>query len=77
VVATLTVTLVAEFSLIVTLAGDTVQVASEGAPAQVSEMVPLSPPSGATLKLYGAVCPGVTVVVVVEPAAAVTLKSSP
>lgn len=51
VVATLTATLLAELPLIVTLPGESAQVASEGAPAQVSEMVPLNPPTDATLKL--------------------------
>jgi len=51
VVVTLTVTLVGVLPLGVTLVGDTVQVASEGAPVQVNEMLALSPPTGATAKV--------------------------
>jgi hypothetical protein len=51
VVVTLTVTRVAVLSLMVALAGDTVQVASDGAPVQVKGMVPVRPPVGAMLKV--------------------------
>jgi len=43
--------LVGVLPLGVTLVGDTVQVASEGAPVQVNETLALSPPTGATAKV--------------------------
>ncbi len=50
VVVTLTVTLVAELPAVTGL-GETVQVASEGAPVQVKLTVPVNPPSPPTLKV--------------------------
>ena len=50
VVLTLTVTLVAELPAVVGF-GETVQVASEGAPVQVKLTVPDSPPSPSTLRV--------------------------
>ena len=57
VVATLTVIFVAELPAVSGF-GETVQVASEGAPVQVTVTVPENPPSPPTLKLYVANCPG-------------------
>ena len=50
VVVTVTVTFVAELPAVNGF-GETVQVASEGAPVQLKVTVPDNPPSGATLKL--------------------------
>ena len=50
VVVTLTVTFVAELPGVIVL-GETVQVASEGAPAQVKLTVWLNPPSPTALKV--------------------------
>lgn len=50
VVVTVTVTLVAELPTVAGF-GETVQVASEGAPVQVKLTVPASPPSPPTLKV--------------------------
>jgi hypothetical protein len=76
VVVTLTVTFVAELPG-VTGVGETVQVASEGAPVQVKLTLWLNPPSPAKLKVYAADCPGATVAEVGEPEAAVSVKSWP
>jgi len=75
VVATVTVTLVAEL-LAVTGVG-TVQVASEGAPVQVRFTLWLNPHSPAIVKVYVADCPGATASVVEEPEAAASVKSWP
>jgi hypothetical protein len=76
VVVTLTVTFVAELPG-VTGVGETVQVASEGAPVQVKPTLWLNPPSPVKLKVYAADCPGATVAEVGEPEAAVSVKSWP
>jgi hypothetical protein len=71
-----TVTLVAELPAVTGL-GETVQVASEGAPVQVKLTLWLNPFSPPTLKVYVADCPGATVAEVEEPEAAATVKSWP
>lgn len=76
-VLTLTVISVAEFPFAVTLAGETAQVASEGAPVQVTAIFPLRPPAGAMPKVYVAVWPRVRVAEVVDPEAAPSVKSAP
>jgi hypothetical protein len=76
VVVTLTVTFVAELPGVSVL-GETVQVASEGAPAQVKLRLWLNPLSPPTLKVYVADCPGATVAEVEEPEAGATVKSWP
>jgi len=76
VVVTLTVTFVAELPGVNGL-GETVQVASDGAPEQVKLMLWLNPPSPATLKVYVADCPGATAAEVEEPEAAASVKSWP
>ena len=73
---TLTVIFVAELPGVSVL-GETVQVASEGAPVQVKLTLWLNPPSPATLKVYVADCPGATVAEVEEPEAAASVKSWP
>jgi hypothetical protein len=60
VVVTLTVIFVPELSGTIVV-GDTMQVASEGNPAQVKATVWLSPPRPTTLKVYDADCPGARV----------------
>ena len=74
VVVTLTVTFVAEPPGVTGL-GETVQVASDGAPEQVKLTLWLNPPSPATLKVYVVDCPGATVAEVEEPDDAARVKS--
>jgi hypothetical protein len=74
VVVTLTVILVAELPGVTGL-GETVQVASEGAPAQVRLTLWLNPPSPATPKVYVTDCPGEAVAEVAEPDGVVNVKS--
>jgi hypothetical protein len=76
VVVTVMVTFVAEVPA-VTGFGETVQVASEGAPVQAKLTVWLNPPSPATLKVYVADCPGAAVADVEEPEDAASVKSWP
>jgi hypothetical protein len=76
VVVTVTVRFVAELPT-VTGFGETVQVASEGAPVQVKLVLWLNPPSPLTLKVYVAVCPGEAVADGEEPEGRATAKSSP
>jgi hypothetical protein len=76
VVVTVTVTLVAVLPAVAGF-GETVQVASEGAPLQVKFTVPDKPPSPPTLKVYVAGEPGATVVEVGEPEGGATEKSWP
>jgi hypothetical protein len=76
VVVTLTVIFVAEPPGVTGL-GETVQVASEGAPVQVKVTVWLNPPSPARLKVYVADCPGLTAAKVEEPEEAASVKSCP
>ena len=76
VVVTLTMIFVAELPGVNGL-GETVQVASEGAPVQVKPTLWLNPPSPPTLKVYVADCPGATVAEVGEPDGAASAKSWP
>jgi hypothetical protein len=76
VVVTVTVTPVAELPAVTGL-GATVQVASEGAPVQVKLTLWLKPSSPATLKVYVAGFPGVTVAEGEELEATASLKSWP
>ena len=57
--------------------GETVQVASVGAPVQVKLTLWLNPPSPATPKVYVADCPGAMVAEVEEPEGGATVKSWP
>jgi hypothetical protein len=61
----------------VSVLGETVQVASEGAPVQVKPTLWLNPPSPPTLKVYVAGWPGATVAEVEEPDDAASVKSWP
>ena len=61
----------------VTEATEGVQVASDGAPLQLSVTVPLNPLTGVTCRLYAAGCPAVTVAVFEPPAATSIVKSVP
>jgi hypothetical protein len=70
------VTFVAELPGVIGL-GETVQVASEGAPVHVKPTLWLNPPSPATLKVYVADCPDATVAEVEEPGDAASVKSWP
>jgi hypothetical protein len=70
------VTFVAELPA-VTGFGETVQVASEGAPVQVRLTLWLNPPSPAIVKVYVAACPGATAAEVEEPEDAASVKSWP
>jgi hypothetical protein len=75
VVVTVTVTFVAELPAVTGVG--TVQVASEGAPAQVKLTLWLNPPSPAIVKVYVAGCPGATASEVEEPEAGASMKSWP
>jgi hypothetical protein len=57
--------------------GETVQVASEGAPVQVNVAVWFKPPSPPTLRVYIADCPGETDAVEGDPEAGARVKSGP
>jgi hypothetical protein len=61
VVAMVTTNDEAELPFTETDAGDTLQVAEDGAPLQLNVTVPLNPPIGTTCKLYFVVCPALTV----------------
>ena len=61
----------------VTVAGEAVQTAKEGAPVHVSATVPANPPSGEICRLYVAALPAVTVAEVEAPGAAAMEKSVP
>jgi len=61
----------------VTEAGETEHAASDGAPVHAKLTMPLRPPAGEMLKLYVAVPPADTVVLVEEPEAAAMEKSVP
>lgn len=76
VVATETVILVAEPPGVRVL-GETLQVASDGAPVQVKVTVWLRPARLPTAKVYLAETPGATLAVVVEPVPGVSVKSCP
>jgi hypothetical protein len=77
VVVTFTVNADATVPFGVTEAGAGVQVASDGAPEQLSATVPLNPLTGATCRLYVAGCPGLTVAVFEPPVATSMVKSVP
>jgi hypothetical protein len=77
VVVTATVTRAELDPLSVTEVGETEQLASEGAPVHAKVTVPLGPPSGEMLKLYVAVLPADTAMLVEEPEAAPMEKSVP
>lgn len=55
--------------------GGTVQMAPNGAPAQVNDSVPLNPTPGVACRLNRAVCPAVSVAVVEPPAAVETVAA--
>ena len=76
VVVILTVRVVGELPTVAGF-GETVQVASEGAPVQEKLTLWLNPPSPPALKAYVAVCPGETVCDDEEPEAIATVKSWP
>jgi len=77
VVVTFTANADAVFPFGVAEPGDGVQLASDGAPVQLSVAVPLNPLTGVTCRLYVAVCPAVTVAVFEPPVATSIVKSVP
>jgi hypothetical protein len=76
-VVTFTVSVVVEVPAAVRGFGETVHMASKGAPPHVKFTLWLNPSSPVTPKVYDAVWPGATLAVVEDPEAAASVKSSP